>query len=162
MKQYLLHINFNWEPFSWTFWFYLWGKWYESLKIQPEVKTLKHLQTCSVWQKATCVSITFLFAEWSEPWATLRSSARRSIARRTRRWTAGRSPAGSGSSPCQPFSQEPATELLKPIARASEWCSEIWRGVTSDASSSPMFTTCTDLIIPYLEPTNIPNRRAFL
>lgn len=47
MKQYLLHINFTWEPFPWTFWFYLWKRLYESLKIQPEgenAETLADLQ----------------------------------------------------------------------------------------------------------------------
>lgn len=43
MKQYLLHINFNWEPFSWTFWFYLWEKYMKAWKFSLK---WKHWTTC--------------------------------------------------------------------------------------------------------------------
>lgn len=126
-EQYFLHIK--WEYFSWTFWFYLWRNDMRSLKIQPEVKTLRHLQACSVKQKTMCTLITFfffsLFAELLVLWATLKSSVKLSIAQQIPRWTEGQNPAGCGRCAFQVFCQEGSTMRTaapehKPTAGVSE------------------------------------------
>lgn len=166
MKQYLLYINFNWEPFSWTFWFYLWKKLYKSLKIQPEgenTETLADLQCLTqgklhVNHFSLCRVIGAMsnFEEFRKAFNCAANTTMNRGAESCRLWQLLVPPSSSASSRLQ-------CELLKPTARLSEGWSEIWRGViTSNASSLSMPMVCMDLISHYLERRNIPNRRAFL